>query len=177
VTLRGWLVALVLLLCSFAVQAGAQNVPGAPNRQPPLRPGVRDTIRNRADTLRTRQDSAAAADTTGVANFLPPDSVMQRLLTLPGYNITRYQGEIITFQAATRGAALTNRAIVQRDSQIVKSDTIVYSGESQGVQAIGKRNVFVVPGQAAPIVTTGPANYDMSLRRIAGTGVKPSDFR
>jgi hypothetical protein len=172
VTLRGWLVALVLLLCSFAVQAGAQNVPGAPNRQPPLRPGARDTIRNRADTLRTRQDSAAAADTTGVANFLPPDSVMQRLMALPGFSITRYQGEIITFQAATRGASLTNRAIVQRDSQIVKSDTILYSGESQGVQAIGKRNVFVVPGQATPIVTTGPANYDMSARRIAGTGVK-----
>jgi hypothetical protein len=97
-----------------------------------------------------------------VANFLPPDSVMQRLMALPGFSITRYQGEIITFQAATRGAALTNRAIVQRDSQIVKSDTIVYSGESSGVQAIGKRNVFVVPGQAAPIVTTGAANYDMA---------------
>ena len=170
--LRGWPVALVLVLCSFALRADAQNVPGAPTRQPPFRPGVRDTIRNRADSLRTRADSAAAADTTGVANFLPPDSVMQRLMALPGFSITRYQGEIITFQAATRGAALTNRAIVQRDSQIVKSDTIVYSGESSGVQAIGKRNVFVVPGQAAPIVTTGAANYDMASRRIAGTGVK-----
>ncbi|PYP77316.1 MAG: hypothetical protein DMD35_15350 [Gemmatimonadetes bacterium] len=173
-SVRGWLIALVLLLGALPARARAQFVPRPPTRQPQVRPGVRDTIRNRADTLRTPQDSAAAADTTGIANFLPPDSVMQRLMALPGFSMTRYQGEIITFQAATRGASLTNRAIVQRDSQIVKSDTIVYSGQTQGVQAIGKRNVFVVPGQAAPIVTAGTANYDMSARRIAGTAVKTS---
>ena len=39
---------------------------------------------------------------------------------------------------------------------------------------MGKRSVFVVPGQAAPIVTAGAANYDMSARRIAGTGVRTS---
>ena len=87
-TLRGWLVPFVLLLCSPAVEARAQNVPGQPNRQPPVRPGVRDTTR-RADTTRARTDSTSVSDTTGVANFLPPDSVMQRLLELPGFSVTR----------------------------------------------------------------------------------------
>jgi lipopolysaccharide export system protein LptA len=174
VTVRRWLTTVALLLCAATEGARAQVVPRPPTRQPQPRPGVRDTIRDRADTLRARTDSANASDTTGVANFLPPDSVMQRLMELPGYSLTRYQAEIITFQAATRGAALTNRALVQRDSQIVKSDTVVYSGQSQGVQAKGRRNVFVVPGQSAPIVTTGAANYDMSARRIAGTGVRTS---
>src|SRR5688572_9347257 len=173
-SLRGGAIALALLLCASAAQAGAQVVPRAPTRQPQVGPGVRDTIRTRRDSLRTPEDSAAAADTTGVANFLPPDSVMQRLMAMPGFSITRYQGEIITFEAATRGAALTNRAIVQRDSQIVKADTILYDGQTQGVQAIGKRSVFVVPGQYAPIVASGVANYDMSARRIAGTGVRTS---
>ena len=173
-SLRGWLAALALTTCAMASEAGAQANPRAPSGQPQPAPGVRDTIRNRTDTLRTAQDSAAANDTTGIANFLPPDSVMQRLLLLPGYSQTRYQAEIITFQAATRGAALTNRAVVQRDSQIVKSDTILYSGETQGVRAIGRRNVFVVPGQGAPILTAGVANYDMAARRIAGTGVSTS---
>ena len=173
-SLRGWLATLAVLLGTSLATAGAQISPRAPTRQPQPRPGVRDTVRDRADTLRTRADSAAASDTTGVANFLPPDSVMQRLMELPGYNLTRYQAEVITFQAATRGAALTNRALVQRDSQIVKSDTVEYSGQSQGVQAKGRRNVFVVPGQAAPIVTTGTANYDMAARRVAGTGVRTS---
>ena len=172
-SLRGWAIASVLLLCSSAVQAGAQVVPRPPTRQPQVAPGVRDTIRARRDSLRAPEDTAAV-DTTGVANFLPPDSVMQRLMALPGFSITRYQGQIITFQAATRDASLTNRGIVQRDSQIVKADTILYNGETQGVQAIGKRSVFVVPGQAAPIVTTGTANYDMTARRIAGTGVRTS---
>ena len=87
-------------------------------------------MRGLRDTLRTAADSAKAADTTGVPNFLPPDSVMQRLMSLGGYNVTRYQAEVITFEAATRGAALTRRALVERDSQIVKSDTIVYSGQT-----------------------------------------------
>jgi hypothetical protein len=113
-------------------------------------------------------------DTTGVANFLPPDSVMQRLMLLPGYSLTRYQAEAITFRADTRGVSLLKRAIVQRDSQIVKSDTVVYSGQTQGIQAIGHRNVFVVPGQAAPIITSGKANYDMTARRFAGTGLSTS---
>jgi hypothetical protein len=169
VSLRASAIALLLLLCSSAAQAGAQVVP----RQPQAAPGVRDTIRTRRDSLRAPGDTVPP-DTTGIANFLPPDSVMQRLLALPGFSVTRYQGEIITFQAATRGASLTNRAVVQRDSQIVKSDTILYNGETQGVQALGRRNVFVVPGQAAPIVTSGAASYDMAARRIAGTGVRTS---
>ena len=164
------ILATLALLLSAASQAGAQR---QPIRRPPVQSGIFDTVRTRTpgDTLRNRADSLAA-DTTGVATFLPADSVMQRLMQLPGFSQTRYQAEIITFQAATRGAALSRRAIVQRDSQIVKSDTIVYSGQTQGVQAIGKRNVFVVPGQAAPIITAGAASYDLSARRIAGTAVR-----
>ncbi|MFL5607361.1 MAG: putative LPS assembly protein LptD, partial [Gemmatimonadaceae bacterium] len=91
-----------------------------------------------------------------------------------GYNLTRYQADVITFEAATRGAALTGRALVERDSQIVKSDTIQYSGQTQGVEAVGHRNVFVVPGQTAPIITTGTAHYDLNARRFAGTDLRTS---
>ena len=114
---RAWPIALVVALATPAATAGAQISPRAPTRQP--QPTARDTIRGRADTLRAGADSAAS-DTTGVANFLPPDSVMQRLMELPGYTLTRYQAEVITFQAATRGASLTNRAIVSTDPSCVK---------------------------------------------------------
>jgi hypothetical protein len=183
VTYRGVLgaIALAVGLMAGGRPVEAQSVPGTPRPTGPPRPGaprpaagVRDTVRGLRDTLRTAADSARAADTTGVPNFLPPDSVMQRLMTLGGYNVTRYQAEVITFEAATRGAALTRRALVERDSQIVKSDTIVYSGQTQGVQAIGQRNVFVVPGQAAPIITTGAAHYDLTARKFAGTDLRTS---
>ena len=155
-------------------QVPSRNRPTVPRptTQRPT-PAVRDTIRGPRDTLRTAADSAKA-DTTGVPNFLPVDSVMQRLMMLGGYNLTRYQAEVITFEAPTRGVSLTGRALVERDSQIVKSDTVLYSGQTSGVQAIGKRNVFVVPGQTAPIVTSGTAHYDLSERRFAGTNLHTS---
>ena len=167
--------AALLPLVAFATRAEGQNVPGRGEPPaPPTQPASSDTTRARGDSARIAGDSTRAADTLGVANFLPPDTVMQRLLDLGGYNVTRYQAETITFEAATRGASLLQRALVERDSQIVKSDTIVYSGQSQGVNAVGRRNVFVVPGQAAPIVTSGVAHYDLTARRFAGTKLSTS---
>ena len=160
---------------SAAAQVPSRNRPTLPSRPtaPRPAPGARDTVRGPRDTLHTAADSAKA-DTTGVPNFLPADSVMQRLMLLGGYNLTRYQANVITFEAATRGVSLTGRALVERDSQIVKSDTILYSGQTSGVQAIGQRNVFVVPGQTAPIVTQGTAHYDLTERRFAGTNLHTS---
>jgi hypothetical protein len=179
VTLRRALGALALAVACLGV--GRRAEAQFPTRRPtvPSRPGapngagVRDTVRGPRDTLRTAAESAKA-DTTGVPNFLPPDSVMQRLMMLGGYNVTRYQANVITFQAPTRGVSLTGRGLVERDSQIVKSDTIIYSGQTSAVQAIGQRNVFVVPGQGAPIVTQGTAHYDLSERRFAGTNLHTS---
>ena len=154
---RAGALACSLLALLAAVQAGAQVVPRPPTRQPPTRPACATRSAPAATRCARAADSTAAADTTRRSRTsLPPDSVMQRLMSLPGYSVTRYQGEIITFDAATRGASLDeSRRSSQRDSQLVKSDTIVYNGLTQvRAGAIGKRNVFVVPGQAAPIVTT-----------------------
>ena len=116
--------ALAALTLALALLGGARRAEAQiPTRRPSLprptsqRPaGVRDTVRGPRDTLRTAADSIKA-DTTGVPNFLPPDSVMQRLMTLGGYNLTRYQANTIHFDAPTRGVTLTGRALVERDSQ------------------------------------------------------------
>jgi hypothetical protein len=87
----------VLVLAVGLLGGGRRTEAQVPTRgRPPINrpsaprpaPGVRDTTRGLRDSLRTGADSAKA-DTTGVANFLPPDSVMQRLMTLGGYNLTR----------------------------------------------------------------------------------------
>jgi hypothetical protein len=130
----------------------------------------------RADTTTRRDTSAAAKDTLAKANFAPPDSVMQRLLNLPGYTVTRYKAEDITFDAITRALLFTNNAVVQRDSQIVKSDTISYSGSGStvrvGTDSTG-RSVFVTPGQA-PIVSRGPGTYDIANRRASVRDIRTS---
>ncbi|MEO8561385.1 MAG: putative LPS assembly protein LptD [bacterium] len=166
-----------LLIAGSADRAEAQR-PTSPGQ--PTRPGARavpprdprDTLRSRADSLRATNDTTAA-DTVAQVRFLPPDSVMQRLLAIPGYSVTRYQAESITFEAASRGVVLTNRSLVQRDSQTVKADSIFYNGINQRVDASGKRNVFLFPGQA-PVITQGTTNYDVSSRRIAGGGLSTS---
>ena len=170
---RVWL--LVLAMAMGVTDVAAAQIPtqrGRPTQPDGRTLAPRDTIRNRADSLRARGDTTAA-DTVAQVQFLPPDSVMQRLMSVPGYSMTRYQAEIITFEAATRGVTLSNRSLVQRDSQTVKADSIFYNGQTQRVDASGKRNVFLLPGQA-PVLTTGRTNYDVSGRRIAGGGLKTS---
>jgi hypothetical protein len=167
----------MLLLAGITSGVAAQQPTPPPSSRPGLpgglrTPSQRDTIRNRADSLRARNDTTAA-DTVAQVQFLPPDSVMQRLMSIPGYSLTRYQAEIITFEAATRGVTLSNRSVVQRDSQTVKADSIFYSGQTQQVDAAGKRNVFLLPGQA-PVITRGRTNYDVSGKRIAGGGLSTS---
>ena len=164
----------VLLVAAAAVDARGQVRPQVPNR--PL-PGARtDTPRARGDTLGARGDSLTVRDTIAKANFVPPDSVMLRLLNTPGYSITQYQGEQISFDALTRGILLTRRAIVQRDSQLVKSDTIKYSGQGSEVMVgtdSGGRSVFVTPGQA-PIESRGPGTYDIASRRASVSDIRTS---
>ena len=106
----------------------------------------RDSLRTRADSLRSKADTLARGDTIGKANFAPPDSVMQRLMSTPGYTTTRYQGETITFDAITRAIQLTNKAIVysEKDSQLVKSDTIRYAGSGDSVMVPSRVHVFNV---------------------------------
>ncbi|MEO8622974.1 MAG: putative LPS assembly protein LptD, partial [bacterium] len=168
---------LLMMLLSMGVGSAARaQVPTRPPVRAPSRPTVTprgDTIRTRADSLRARGDTTQAKDT--VPTFAPPDSVMQRLLAMPGYNVTRYQGNIITFDALTRAMQLTLKAIVERDSQLVKSDTISYNGIGSkirvGTDPTKRNNVFVTPGNA-PILSSGAATYDLVNKRASVLGFK-----
>lgn len=159
-----------LTLAAACITALAAWCAGPVAAQQPGRP--RPT---RADTT-TRRDTAAAKDTIAKANFAPPDSVLQRLLSLPGYTVTRYEAQDITFDAVTRALLFTSNAVVQRDSQLVKSDTIKYSGSGSTVRVgtdSSGRNVFVTPGQA-PIVSRGPGTYDIANRRASVRNIRTS---
>ena len=157
-------------LLSVAGEARAQV--GRPSPRPSsgraTPPARRDSVRAPGDTTPVKVDS------TALPTFAPPDSVIARLLAKPGYNVTRYQGDIITFDALTRAMQLTTRAIVQRDSQLVKSDTI-FGGAGQtirvGSDPSKRGNVFVTPGQA-PILSKGAATYDLNNRRASIAGFK-----
>ena len=163
-------------LLAHAASASAQ-VPGRPVTRPAVSPVRLDTLRTRLDSLRAKGDTLAPKDTAAQANFSPADSVMQRLLDKEGYSRRRYQGDVITFDAKSRGIQLTKNAMVQIDSQLVKSDTITYSGSGSAVRVgsdpTKKGNIFVTPGQA-PIISSGAGTYDIATRRASVRGVKTS---
>jgi hypothetical protein len=166
------LVALTLMT-GLPFVARGQITPSRPTTQPPRPPAGA-----RPDTLRGRRDTVAVRDTVNKANFAPPDSTMLRLMNTPGYTVTQYQGETIQFDAISRGIELLNKAIVQRgDSELVKSDSaITYSGAGSTIRVNSSakgRNVFVTPGQA-PVVSSGPATYNLSSRRVAASGLSTS---
>jgi lipopolysaccharide export system protein LptA len=149
-------------------QVGRPSRPGVPTGRamPPTR---RDSLRAPGDTTTIKVDS------TALPTFAPPDSVIRRLMAKPGYDVSRYQGDIITFDALTRAMKLTQNALVERDSQLVKSDTITYNGSGSsirvGTDPSKRNNVFVTPGQA-PILSSGAATYDLTNRRASLAGFK-----
>jgi hypothetical protein len=168
--------ALLLLLLVWSLRPVSVHAQ-IPTRPQPVRtpaPFTRaDTLRMRADSLRARGDTSVKVDTAAKANFAAPDSVMQRLMNLQGYNITRYQSDNILFDALSRGIQLTNKAIVLKDSQLVKSDTITYNNGANSIRvgsAPGKRNVMVTTGQA-PVFTTGAGTYNLATKRLSGAGL------
>jgi hypothetical protein len=143
------LLALVLLALP-AVAAGQVRVPQA---QPPSSrtPGTRDTV---------------PVDST--VQWYPADSVLQKLLARPGYTVTRYEGAAVTFDAVSKALAIAadvaKRAIVERDSQRVVTDsTIVYDDRSNSVNVSGRFNITLGSGQA-PVQGSGTARYDLAER-------------
>jgi len=176
VTVRGAIAVAAACVVGLAGVALAQRpVP----RPPVARPGSRDTLvtRARGDTAKTRKDSVTAADTAVKATLVEPDSVMRRLMGLPGYDSRVYQGEMITFDALTRGICLARSAqIASGDSLLVKSESICSSGTGNKIR-IGSdttkgRNIIRLPGQAPIFGSAGV--YDIGGRRATITEVRTS---
>jgi lipopolysaccharide assembly outer membrane protein LptD (OstA) len=157
-------IALALLATPFVLAAQVrkptqQRVPVARDsarQQQPGRPGfnVRDTLpRDSSDT--TSQWSA-------------PDSVMQALLQKEGYSVTRYEGDIVTFDALTKAfaiaAAAARKAQVEREGQHVVTDSVIlYRDEQDRVDVTGRFRITPGGGQP-PISGSGTANYNLNER-------------
>ena len=166
-TARGALVAAWILL-AFGTEAAAQVRPGQRTR-----PGVRttpgDTARRRPTPVRTPGDTippdSAAMDS---ASFSRSDQLLEELLRKPGYRATRYEGNVVTFDAVTKAFAIAadaaNRAIVEREGQRVTTDSlIVYDDRTRTVNVSGAFNISPGEGQP-PIAGSGTAQYNLAER-------------
>jgi hypothetical protein len=119
------------------------------------------------DTVPRRPPGDTTASDT-LARFSPPDSVMAALLRRPGYSVTRYEGETVTYDAVSRALAIAasaaRRAQVEREGQHVRTDSvIVYRDDQDRVDVSG--NFRITPGGGQPpIEGRGTANYDLVER-------------
>src|SRR5690242_13313672 len=136
-------VALALLLVILPALAWGQGGRVGGVAQPPQPDStVRDSV------ARARRDSIARAGTdsarrgqqkppgdtarvdTATVNWQPPDSVMRALADRQGYDVTRFQGARVIYDANTRDlrldAAKDQRAAVDRNGQTIVSDSTIY---------------------------------------------------
>ena len=158
------LAALALLALS---EAAAQVRPAQ------TRPGVRPPAARDTGRVQTRPRTAgdtippdsASADSVG---FTRSDPVMEELLRKPGYTATRYEGDVVTFDALNKAfaiaAAAANRALVEREGQRVATDSVImYDDRSRTVNVSGEFNID--PGQGQPpIAGRGTARYNLVER-------------
>ena len=150
------IVGALLLLAGLSVAGTAQipRLPGAGTRPATPAPGTR------GDTLK---------DSTRV-RFPTPDSVTERLLRKPGYSVTRYIGDTAFFDAERKSidllAAKKRPAVVDRDSQMVVSDSGIYYSQATRQVVTGGKYTLSPPSSSgqAPIMGVGRVDYSMADR-------------
>jgi hypothetical protein len=154
--------AVALLMLAGMASAGLGQViprlPGARPGAPPQQP--RDTLK---DSTR--------------AEFLPLDSIGERLLQLPGYSRTRYSGDTAFFNAERKSldllAANKLPAMVERDSERVVSDSGIYYTDVNRHATTGGHYVITPPASSgqSEIRSTQPGrvDYDFGARSIRVT--------
>ena len=90
-------------------------------------------------------------DTANAVKWPQADSATQSLLTKRGYSVTRYQGDTAYFINSNQRvldllAAGKRRAVVDRDSQVVVSDSGIYYTEANRHVTTGGHYVLSSPG-------------------------------
>lgn len=160
--LRGLIVATLIGIAAVPF-AGAQILPGrSPIRAPQglQQPARRDTM----------------PDTTAI-KWPTPDSIAQRLLNKRDYTITKYQGDTAFFNAERKSldllaAGKKRRAIVDRDSQIVVSDSGIYYSEATRHVTTGGQYIMRPGGGQADIKGHGRGEYNLAERSATVTNAR-----
>jgi lipopolysaccharide transport LptD-like protein len=141
----------------------------------PVTPPRRDTIRARPDTSR-RDSTADSLQTRELIKWNPTDSVMEALMAREGYTATKYQGDVVIFNALTRTLELRgNKAGVTRDQTVLVGDSIMYNDSTKIMVARGDTVILRDPQrQSADVVARGQIIYSVLLRQGCVTNVSTS---
>ena len=179
----------VIVLLAMAAPASAQQP-----TPPPQRPPVNDTVKAKTarervfDRLRTLNQAELPDTTPGDTTTLPSerpaqplapvptaqesgdfptDSMMQRLLQLPGFSATRYRGTRAEFTADSSELVLygdtAQRAGVMREGQSMLADSLVTFNENTSI-ACGYGNPILSGGNQGNPLTSEQVCYNTRSR-------------
>jgi sec-independent protein translocase protein TatC len=161
------LTVLLAALCLAAPAAAQQPVRPAPRQQVPAagQDTVSDSLRQAAEARRAASDSAkqrrVGLPSGPTRQFAPADSIVERLLRRPGYDVTRYRADSATFLAAERRLRLSGEALTERGTAILEADRIAYAEASCTLQADGSPRLF----DQQNVLTGVRLRYDTCTRR------------
>ena len=157
------LATLCVVLAATAISAGAQ-----------VR-GPRPVVPQR-DTARAGDSARADSASKELIDWAAPDSMMSALMTRPGYNVTRYQGVRVRFDARARTLYLEGGpAGVARGITLLVGDTITYNDSTKVVLARGDTLVLRDPQRGnADVIALGEMVYNVELRRGSVANISTS---
>ena len=139
-------------------------------------PPRRDTVRARPDTARRDTTAADSSRVKELIKWNPTDSVMEALMKRPGYVGTKYQGDVVVFNARTRTLQLKgNPSGVNREQTVLVGDSITYNDSTKIMIARGDTVILRDPQrQAADVVARGQMAYNVETHRGTVTNVSTS---
>jgi len=164
----------VVLLAGGATSLHAQNPPPPPPAAPVRQRPVRDTTAAKAAATRqdtTRRGGGQNMDTstarrlglpTGpVRSFPASDAVMDSLLKLEGFRVTRYTSDTFVVVGDSQTIFLRREAFVERESTQLEADSIRYHEATCQLNAEGEPHLF---DQGTVLIGEG-MRYDTCLHR------------
>ena len=145
------------------------TVAGSLEAQTPVRPVRPDTTLRRtpAESAQARALDTATARRLGLPtgpsrSFPPSDPVIDSLLKLKGFRVTKYMADTLVVQGGdTQITHLRGEALVEREGTKLESDSIRYRQRTCRLDAVGDPRLF---DQATVMVGEG-MKYDTCVKR------------
>ncbi len=138
---------LVLIGLGLPGQADAQRpVPRPPprptNQQDPRQQNPADTGLRNVAPLDTASARRLGIPTGPKASFAPNDSVVDELLELEGYDITRYRSDTARVEAVDKNVKLNGNAMTERSGSTLEARQIHYQEGNCRFEAEGEPHLF-----------------------------------